>query len=184
MAIRRDFPRDTSWEANEKKKNIEKKERSIRSVDLAARSLGICKAATRYRVNPCPNRPFFSSVFPSFFLSLSNLRASLFRLTRCRCPDTNVRTLLTAIFARETATSTWSELNCGSRERTNGAGRRLLDYRLTSIARTAKNISFRFRVLAYHVSENLEPYSRQKERGGYIFYLPVYSLLPFCYYFN
>lgn len=56
-----------------KKKNIEKKERSIRSVDLAARSLGICKAATRYRVNPCPNRPFFSSVFPSFFsLSLQS----------------------------------------------------------------------------------------------------------------
>lgn len=146
--------------------------------------MGYVKQQRDIGSTPVRTAPFFPLFSPVFFLSLSNLRASLFRLTRCRCPDTNVRTLLTAIFARETATSTWSELNCGSRERTNGAGRRLLDYRLTSIARTAKNILFRFRVLAYHVSENLEPYSRQKERGEYIFYLPVYSLLPFCYYFN
>lgn len=41
----------------------------MRPVDLTGRPLGICKVATRYRVNPCPTPPPF--FHPFFLLSTS-----------------------------------------------------------------------------------------------------------------
>lgn len=55
----------------------------MRPVDLTGRPLGICKVATRYRVNPCPTPPLFSTHFFSY------LRVFLLGLARCRHSDGN-----------------------------------------------------------------------------------------------
>lgn len=47
------------------------KERSMRPVDLTGRPLGICKVATRYRVNPCPTPSSFFPFTHFFLLSTS-----------------------------------------------------------------------------------------------------------------
>lgn len=84
----------------------------MRPVDLTGRPLGICKVATRYRVNPCPAPSFFPPIF--FLLSTSF--------------PPRPGQVSTAIFATKTATSARNKLNCDSREGTDGKGGRSLDH--------------------------------------------------------
>lgn len=89
----------------------------MRPVDLTGRPLGICKVATRYRINPCPTPPPF---FHPFFSPIYEFSSSAW-------PGVDTPT---AIFATKTATSARNKLNCDSHERTNGKGGWSLDHRL------------------------------------------------------
>lgn len=125
----------------------------MRPVDLTGRPLGICKVATRYRINPCPTPPPF---FHPFFLLSTSFPPRPGQVSTLR------RQFLPRKPPLQPATSWIATPTRGRMAKVDGRW----TTGFLSTSRTAKNVLFRSRDLVYQLGVNLEPYSWSRQNDS------------------